>query len=110
MNEIVSASWFERVIIVFILINGVIFGMEASPSLVEHYGDIMHLGNHLILGIFIVEALLKMLDVVIIYLYEAKVERLAELQRPVAQKEILTDFRNTQKTLKRLEERLERAS
>jgi voltage-gated sodium channel len=63
VHQIVSAPWFERVIIAFILINGVILGMETSPALVEHYGDIMHLGNHLILGIFILEALLKMIAV-----------------------------------------------
>lgn len=62
-NKIVSAPWFERVIIAFILINGVILGMETSPSLVEHYGALMHLGNHVILGIFILEALLKMMAV-----------------------------------------------
>jgi len=61
--QIVSAPWFERLIIVFILINGVILGMETSPSLVEHYGHLMHLGNHVILGIFILEALLKMIAV-----------------------------------------------
>ncbi len=61
--QIVSAPWFERLIIVFILINGVILGMETSPSLVEHYGHLMHVGNHVILGIFILEALLKMIAV-----------------------------------------------
>lgn len=45
VNQIVSAPWFERVIIAFILINEVILGMETSPSLVEHYGVLMHLGN-----------------------------------------------------------------
>jgi voltage-gated sodium channel len=58
VNQIVNPPWFERVIIAFILINGIILGMETSPSLVEHYGDLMHLGNHLILGIFILETLL----------------------------------------------------
>jgi hypothetical protein len=48
--------------------------------------------------------------VVINNLDEAKAERLAELQGPVTQKEILTDLRDTQKALKRLEERLERIS
>jgi len=63
VHQIVSAPWFERAIIAFILINGVILGMETAPSLVEHYGGLMHLGNHLILGIFILEALLKMIAV-----------------------------------------------
>ena len=63
VNQIVSASWFERVIIAFILVNGVILGMETSPSLVAKYGTLMHLGNHLILGFFILEAALKMIAV-----------------------------------------------
>ncbi len=63
VNKIVSALWFERVIIAFILVNGVILGMETSPSLVVEYGTLMHFGNHLILGIFILEAVLKMIAV-----------------------------------------------
>ena len=63
VNQIVSASWFERVIIAFILINGAILGMETSPALVAQHGALMHLGNHVILGIFILEALLKMIAV-----------------------------------------------
>ncbi len=63
VHQIVSASWFERVIIAFILVNGVILGMETSPSLVAEYGTLMHFGNHLILGVFILEAALKMIAV-----------------------------------------------
>ena len=62
-NQIVSAPWFERVIIGFILINGIILGMETSPSLVAQHGGLLHLGNHVILGIFILEAILKMIAV-----------------------------------------------
>lgn len=62
-NQIVSAPWFERVIIAFILINGAILGMETSPSLVAQHGGLLHLGNRVILGIFILEAVLKMIAV-----------------------------------------------
>ncbi|WNM60633.1 ion transporter [Candidatus Nitrospira neomarina] len=62
-NQIVRAPWFEYGIIAFILINGVILGLETSPALVEHYGVLMHWGNHVILGIFILEALIKMIAV-----------------------------------------------
>ncbi len=57
---IVKAPFFEPVIIAFILLNGVILGMETSPSLLEDYGHLLVLGNHVILGVFILEALLKM--------------------------------------------------
>ncbi|MGP0591549.1 ion transporter [Nitrospira sp. T9] len=62
-NQIVRAPWFEYGIIAFILINGVILGLETSPALVERYGALMHWGNHVILGIFILEALIKMIAV-----------------------------------------------
>ncbi len=64
--------------------------------------------SFVVLGTFIVINLF--IAVVINNLDEAKAERLAELQGPVTQKEILTDLRETQKALKRLEERLERTS
>jgi voltage-gated sodium channel len=60
------------------------------------------LGTFVVINLFIA--------VVINNLDEAKAERLAELQGPVTQKEILKDLRETQKALKRLEERLERTS
>jgi voltage-gated sodium channel len=62
-HQIVCAPWFEYGIIAFILINGVILGLETSPALVEDYGALMHWGNHVILGIFILEALIKMIAV-----------------------------------------------
>jgi voltage-gated sodium channel len=64
--------------------------------------------SFVILGTFVVINLL--IAVVINNLDEAKSERLAELQGPVMQKEILKDLRETQKAFKRLEERLERTS
>ncbi len=68
----------------------------------------MYFVSFVVLGTFVVINLF--IAVVINNLDEAKAERLAELQGPVTQKEILTDLRDTQKALKRLEERLERAS
>ena len=59
-HRIVSAPSFERTIIGLILLNGLILGMETSPSLVNQYGNLLHLGNQLILAVFIVEAALKM--------------------------------------------------
>ncbi|GJL64576.1 MAG: hypothetical protein NPIRA04_32300 [Nitrospirales bacterium] len=60
---IVSAPLFERLIIGLILVNGVILGMETSPDLVAQFGDFFHLANHFILGVFILEAALKMMAV-----------------------------------------------
>jgi len=62
-SRLVSKPLFEQLIIGLILINGVILGLETSPLLVERYGAFLHLGNHLILGVFILEAALKMIAV-----------------------------------------------
>ena len=62
--------------------------------------------SFVVLGTFVVVNLF--IAVVINNLDEAKAERLRELQAPVTQEEILKDLRETQKSLKRLEGRLER--
>ena len=59
-RDIVGTQWFERFIIALILVNGVILGMETSPGLVTQYGELFHLANHVILAVFILEAVLKM--------------------------------------------------
>jgi voltage-gated sodium channel len=59
-DRIVKAALFEYSIIALIIGNGILLGMETSPTLVQAYGDWFHLGNHLILGVFVLEALLKM--------------------------------------------------
>ena len=52
---------FEYFIIGIIIANGVILGLETSPELTRRYGNLMHWGNQVALGIFIVEAAIKML-------------------------------------------------
>ena len=51
----------EYFIIGVIIANGVLLGLETSPALVTRYGELMHWGNQIALGIFIVEAAIKML-------------------------------------------------
>ena len=60
-DRLVNRPAFEYTIIALILMNGVLLGLETSPALEQRYGGIMHLGNQIVLGVFIVEALLKML-------------------------------------------------
>ncbi|MCK4587478.1 MAG: ion transporter, partial [Gammaproteobacteria bacterium] len=57
--SIVEKSSFEYFIIGLILLNAVILGLETSPSIVAEYSDWLTLGNQLILGVFILEAILK---------------------------------------------------
>ena len=59
-QSIVDARWFEPWMIGLILFNGVLIGLETSHDFVETYGGWLHLGNDIILGIFIIEVVLKL--------------------------------------------------
>ena len=59
-KQIVEARWFEPVMIGLILFNGLLIGLETSKSFVADYGEWLHLGNDVILGVFIVEVILKL--------------------------------------------------
>ena len=60
-GRLVNSPKFEYFIIAVIISNGVLLGLETAPSLSLLYGYWMHLGNQIALGIFIAEAILKML-------------------------------------------------
>ncbi len=62
-ERLVNNTAFEYTIIALILANGALLGLETSPTLELRYGGLMHMGNQIVLGVFIVEALLKMLAV-----------------------------------------------
>ena len=59
-QRLVGTPWFEYFIIAVILANGAMLGLGTSPEIEETYGDWLELGYNVALGIFIVEALLKM--------------------------------------------------
>ena len=59
LAKLVETRLFERSIISLILLNAVILGLETNATLVAGYGEWFELGHHLILGLFIIEALLK---------------------------------------------------
>ena len=59
-KSVVEAHWFEPVMIGLILFNGLLIGLETSKEFVERYDGWLHLGNDIILGIFIIEAALKL--------------------------------------------------
>lgn len=58
-RKLVEHNLFDKVIITLILINGVILGLETSPAIVANYGELLALGNQLILLAFILEAMAK---------------------------------------------------
>ena len=58
-KNIVEARWFEPFMIGLILFNALLIGLETSKEVTARYDDLLHLGNHIILGVFILEATLK---------------------------------------------------
>ena len=58
-RQIVEARWFEPVMIGLILFNAVLIGLETSHGIVERHGQLLHLGNDIILWVFVIEAALK---------------------------------------------------
>lgn len=62
-ERLVNKSAFEYTIIALILGNGVLLGLGTFPALDRQYGDLLHLGNQIVLAVFIIEALLKMIAV-----------------------------------------------
>lgn len=59
-RRITEAHWFERTIVGLILFNALLIGLETSPEIMAQQGQWLLLGNHLILGVFIIEAALKL--------------------------------------------------
>ena len=56
---VVEAPWFEPFMIGLILFNAVLIGLETDQGISDRYGQWLHFANDLILGVFIVEAMLK---------------------------------------------------
>ncbi len=61
LSRVVESRTFELFIIGVILANAVLLGLGTSPAIERDYGGLLHLGNQAALGIFIVEALMKLL-------------------------------------------------
>jgi voltage-gated sodium channel len=59
-HAVICARWFQRSIVAVILLAGVVAGLETSPSLMELHAPFLRGLDKFILGVFIVEALLKM--------------------------------------------------
>lgn len=59
----VDARWFEPFMIGLIVFNAILIGLETSKDVVARYDGWLSAGNDIILGVFIVEALLKIIAV-----------------------------------------------
>ena len=62
-RSIVESRWFEPAMIALILFNALLIGLETNKSFVERYDGWLHLGNDIILVIFIIEVVLKLVAV-----------------------------------------------
>ncbi len=60
IERLVEATWFHRGIVAVIVLAGIVAGLETSPAILQRHGPTLHAVDMLILGIFTVEALLKM--------------------------------------------------
>lgn len=59
-RQIIHASWFQRFIILTILMAGVLAGIETDATMVAHHGPLLRSLDAFVLGIFIIEVLLKL--------------------------------------------------
>lgn len=59
-KKIAEAKWFQNTVTIAILIAGVLVGMETYPAVREKYEGILGVLNAIILGIFVVEVVVKM--------------------------------------------------
>jgi voltage-gated sodium channel len=59
-KRIVDASWFQRLVILTILIAGILAGIETDAGMVSTHGPTLRALDAIVLGIFIVEAVLKL--------------------------------------------------
>ncbi|MEP2990279.1 MAG: ion transporter [Parasphingorhabdus sp.] len=60
LRALVESNMFQNAILVVIVINAIIIGMETSPALMDSYGPALVLLDKIALGIFIVEILMKL--------------------------------------------------
>ena len=58
-RRIVQARWFKPWMVALILFNAVIIGLETSPEVMDDYGRWLEFANDVILGVFVLEAALK---------------------------------------------------
>jgi voltage-gated sodium channel len=60
-NEWIEAPRQQSFIVAAILLNSFTLGLSAVPALQDRYGEILNLIDHIIIGIFVVEIMLKLL-------------------------------------------------
>jgi voltage-gated sodium channel len=57
--QLVETPWFNHGILVLILINAILLGLETSASLMQDFGSVILLADKILLTIFVIELLLR---------------------------------------------------
>ncbi len=60
LRKVADSGQFQNTITLIIIFAGVLVGMETYPYMVDHYGGILHTLDFIVLGIFILEIIVKM--------------------------------------------------
>lgn len=60
IKTFVESKPFHHFIVAVIVLAGVVAGLETSPNIMTHHGGLLHGLDKIILGIFVIEAVLKM--------------------------------------------------
>jgi voltage-gated sodium channel len=61
LRSLIESRWFELTITWLIVINAITLGLETSHAIMANYGATLHLIDHALLGVFVVELLAKVL-------------------------------------------------
>lgn len=59
LNNLVQSSRFSNFIIIVVLVNSIVLGLQTSPSITEHIGHFLNILDKVCLYIFVLEALIK---------------------------------------------------
>lgn len=57
--QLVETTWFNHSILVLILINAILLGLETSASLMQEFGSVILLADKILLAVFVLELLLR---------------------------------------------------
>lgn len=60
LRRITESQPFNQFIIAVIIFAGILVGLETYPELIDEYGDILYTLDSIVLGIFIIEIIMKM--------------------------------------------------
>lgn len=59
LQQLVTAPWFTRSILILILLNALILGLETSPAIFNQYGGVLRALDNIMLTVFVIELLLR---------------------------------------------------